>query len=123
MTAADFEVTGQMDDVVAGRRLAQIGLASVIIGAVGVFFGGLIVCCSSGALRPSFAGRRGPQRAPDEISHVEQTQVWNAERGIDLRRAQLRELERWGWADRDAGLARIPIEQAMDIVAAREGER
>jgi len=34
----------------------------------------------------------------------------------DLRDAQRRELAGWGWVDRDAGIARIPIDRAMDLV-------
>jgi hypothetical protein len=34
----------------------------------------------------------------------------------DLRDAQRRELAGWGWGDRDAGIARIPIDRAMDLV-------
>jgi hypothetical protein len=32
-------------------------------------------------------------------------------------------LESWGWVDRDAGIARIPLEEAMRIMAARGGGR
>ncbi len=34
-------------------------------------------------------------------------------------RAAPAELEGYGWVDRDAGIARIPIERAMDVVAGR----
>ena len=37
-----------------------------------------------------------------------------------LWKLQRRELERWGWVDREAGVAQIPIEQAMDVVAGEE---
>ena len=38
----------------------------------------------------------------------------------DLRERQRRELESWGWVDRKAGIAKIPIDRAIDIVA-KEG--
>jgi hypothetical protein len=38
------------------------------------------------------------------------------------RRQKRAELERYGWADRKAGLAEIPIERAMQLMAARGKE-
>ena len=34
------------------------------------------------------------------------------------RRLEQQRLETWGWEDRDAGLAHVPIERALDAVAA-----
>jgi hypothetical protein len=51
----------------------------------------------------------------------EQTPIETTERGLTLRAKQLKQLAGYGWADRDAGIARIPIERAMDLRA--EGVR
>jgi hypothetical protein len=115
----DFEVI-QEEDRVDSRRLLKVGLASIVIGAIGVFFAGLIVASTAGSLRPSFAGPHGPRPAPVELSRIEQTPLGTAQRGIDLRNEQRRELETWGWVDRKAGIAKIPIERAMDVVAGEE---
>src|SRR5205807_2663714 len=40
-----------------------------------------------------------------------------------LRADEDAELEGWSWADRKAGLARIPIERAMDLLARPEPAR
>lgn len=40
-----------------------------------------------------------------------------------LRAAEDAELEGWSWADRKAGLARIPIERAMELLAQPEARR
>jgi hypothetical protein len=117
----DFEVH-QEEDLVASRRVLTVGVLAVVIGAVGVFFAGLIVACDTGALQPSFAGPHGPRAARPQISHVEQTPIRDAERGVDLRNAQRRKLETWGWVDRDSGVATIPIETAIDIIV-RETSR
>jgi hypothetical protein len=77
----------------------------------------VIVEATVGSLRPSFAGPNGPRPAPVELSRIEQTLAGKAQRGIDLRNAQRRELERWGWVDRQRGVAQIPIDRAMDLVA------
>jgi hypothetical protein len=115
MTMPDF-VVHQEEDVVAARSLVHVAIASVVVAAIGVFFAGLILVLREGSLEPSAAGLRGPQPAPTEISHVEQTPIWETERGEDLEAQQRRDLGTWGWANRDAGIARIPIDRAMDLV-------
>lgn len=111
----DYEVH-QEEDVVASRSLLKIYVVSILVGALGVFFAGVILAASTGALQPSLAGPKGPQRASAQLSHVEQTPIRDSERGIDLRRAQLRDLAGWGWVDRKAGIAQIPIDEAIDVV-------
>ena len=106
----------QEEDVVASGRLWRIGVAGVLVGAVGVVVAGILLVVRVGDLRPSFAGPGGPRAAAREISQVEQTPILDARDGEDLHAAQRRELDGWGWADRDAGIARIPIQRAMDLV-------
>lgn len=115
---AEFPVR-QEDDVVATTTLVATAVVGIVIGALGVFFAGLILVAGVGALRPSFAGPGGEQPAPREISNIEQTPILDSRRGLDLREQQLRDLRSWGWVDRDAGVAAIPIEQAIDIVVSK----
>jgi hypothetical protein len=119
--AADFPVR-QEEDRVASGSLVRVGVVSIGVGAVGVFFAGAILLAQAGALQPSAAGSHGPRRAPRAISEVEQTPIWDTRVGLDLREKQRRELDGWGWVDREAGIAKIPIDRAMDIVA-RETSR
>lgn len=53
---------------------------------------------------------------PAQASTVETSLIVATERGLALRAAQRASLDRYGWVDRDAGIAQIPIERAMDIV-------
>jgi hypothetical protein len=115
MSAADFEVRQEPDEVRA-RVLVSVGVASIVIGAAGVFFGGLLVSVVVGSLRPDYAPPGGPRAAPRELSGIEQTPIWQTKAGEDLREAQQRDLERFGWVDRKAGIANIPIDRAMDLV-------
>lgn len=118
----DFEVH-QEEDLVPMPPLAKVYVTSILVGAIGVFFGGLIEVAAIGALQPDYSGPQGERPAPDQISHVEETLIWNTRRGLDLRERQRAELQNWGWVDRKAGLARIPIDQAIDIVVQQEGSR
>jgi hypothetical protein len=118
-TELDFPVR-QEDDVIAGRRLAHIGLTAVVVGAVGVFLAGLLVYAAIGVIQPSAAGPRGTQPAPTAIAHIAQTPIWDTEEGIDLEKRQRGELERLGWVNKAGGMAQIPIEAAIDLVV-KEG--
>jgi hypothetical protein len=104
----------QEPDKVRARRLIGIGFAGVIITLVSL---GIADALLASAGRGRDQGTATPTQAPAEMGTIEQTLVLSTRRGIDLRNEQLEELERYGWADRDAGLAKIPIERAMDIVA------
>jgi hypothetical protein len=115
MSGVDFEVH-QEDDVVSSSSLVRFGFVSVVIGAVGVFFAGWILVVVVGALRPSFAGPGGPAPAPREIAGIDQTPIWQTRAGEDLLERQRRELDRWSWVDRRAGIANIPIDRAMGLV-------
>jgi hypothetical protein len=52
-------------------------------------------------------------------SMPEQSLVERTERGVALRDAQRAELDKYEWLDRDAGIVRIPVERAIDLVAER----
>ena len=56
----------------------------------------------------------GPAADPLERSLVERTRG-----GLDLRARQRAALESYGWVDRDAGVARIPIDRAIDLTVER----
>ena len=116
----DYEVH-QEEDLVPPGPLLRVYLTSIAIGAVGIFFGGVILAAATGALRPDFSGPHGQRAAPDQLSHIEETLIWNTRRGLDLRERQRAELQNWGWVDRKAGLAIIPIDEAIDIVVKQAG--
>ena len=106
----------QEEDVLATARLARIGLVSIFVAVVGVFVAGLITVVVAGALKPTTAGPGGPRPGPAEIAKISQTPIWDAQQGIDLANRQRADLGKFGWADRKAGIARIPIEDAIDLV-------
>lgn len=55
-----------------------------------------------------------------EIPPVPRLQV-NPDRDIEqLRAAEAERLDGYGWVDRSAGIAHIPVERAMDLLAERE---
>lgn len=121
-THSDEFVVRQEDDRISAPSLVATGIVGIVVGAFAVFVAGVLLVVGVGALRPTAAGAGGPKAAPPEIANVEQTPVLDTRRGLDLRARQARELETWGWIDRDAGIAKVPIEQAIDMIVS-EGAR
>jgi hypothetical protein len=88
-----------------------------------VFVAGLLLERDAGAARAP--GQSAPASVTDRdaarrIANVEQTPILVAGDGLDLRDRQRDELARARWLDRDAGVATIPIDRAMDLIERAE---
>ncbi len=59
-----------------------------------------------------------PVAAPRDT--LERSLVANDQRGADLQEKRAHDLEHYGWADRDAGVARIPIDRAIDLTVSEQ---
>jgi len=101
----------QEPDLVPGRRLLWLALLALLVSGVGVLGSWLLWRASPAAHDPS----RTPSRAAFRAGTPEQTPIDGSARGLALQAEQRQQLTRYGWADRDAGLARIPIERAIDL--------
>jgi hypothetical protein len=106
------------------RETSDAGLAPLAAMAVLA----LIVAVCAGALRPVQALlARGVGRADAGLREVSaaappapRLQAHPEEDLARLRAAEDDRLDGWGWADRKAGLARVPIARAMDALARGE---
>ncbi len=107
----------QEEDAIAGGRLMRIAVVAIGVGLVGVAFSALLLETNTGGIRGHLPIGVSPRAAGPAIAHVEQTPLFGASGGLELRRRQREELSRYRWVDRDAGLVAIPIERAMDVVA------
>jgi hypothetical protein len=106
----------QEPEHVPGGRLASIGVISIAIGV--------------GAVLVALAIEHATTRHPWEYSSVpalpqrgivEHSLFSDPGRGATDVRARREELARWSWADRRAGLARMPIDRAIDLYVSRHG--
>jgi hypothetical protein len=105
----------QEADAVAGRRLVLITVVALVITGLAIVVSTLL----GGAPRHAAASSSAPPRAKPTLGMVEQTSIEDTERGVSLREAQRARLRQFGWVDRDAGVARIPIERAMELTVER----
>jgi hypothetical protein len=103
----------QEPDLVPGRRLLLLAGSAVCVAALGVLVSWWMLSDSSASL----LSPRAASRSAFVAGTPEQTPIETSERGLTLRAAQKQQLAAYGWVDRDAGVARIPIERAMDLRA------
>ncbi len=105
------------DDHVDSRAVALVGLGALVTFTVAALI-------AIGYLRHEAAAHPAPALPPElgqtKIGLVEQSLFHdgNVLRGDKDRAARLARLNGWGWVDRAAGVAHIPIEEAMALVAA-----
>lgn len=78
---------------------------------------------SERAARPSGNFPERQYRIAPEIAGVERTLFGTAMEGPALARAQRARLDGFGWVDRGRGVVHIPVDAAIDLLVAREGER
>lgn len=105
----------QAPDQLADRNIAAVTVTSIVITVIALIVAWVLFERWTPARRDE-AG--SPPPAPSTISTVEQSLILHTERGQELRTKQESALTRWEWADRDAGVARIPVEKAIDLLAA-----
>lgn len=112
MTGAEPRVRQQPEDVHVGRVFVVAAVA-LAIGGIALFVAwSLTPTAAIGVARPAPTG---------SIAGVDRDPIETSSRGLSRAREARARLERWEWVDRERGLARIPIEHAMDLVV--RGER
>jgi len=108
----DYEVR-QSPDVLDRRTMVAVTIGSILITTVALVVAWLLL--EAWGQKPRTTP---PPVAPRTIGTLEQTLVLDTKRGLDLRAEQESSLRRWEWVDRDAGVGRIPISEAIDVLAA-----
>ena len=112
MSDHDFPVE-QQPDVVSGRIVTRVLFAAIVIAVISVVIEGVMLKEQRGTIG---ARDSSPAVAPTQIQAIHQTPIERERHGLELREAQQKTLEKYGWVDRERGLARIPIDRAIDLV-------
>lgn len=98
------------------KKAMSVGVVGVITFSLGVFAAYRILVGETSTL---ISG--GQASAPEEAGRPEVGMVIQTPFGEKTRAAQRREeerirLHRYGWIDRDGGIAHIPVERAMELL-------
>jgi hypothetical protein len=109
----------QERDRIRGRLAAVIGVVGfvIMVVAIGAAWGLL----SSRGRRAPYLGAPGRAVGEEGGTKVDSTSIDIDSLGLRLRAEQQKKLTRYEWIDRKNGVARIPIDRAIDIVAAEPG--
>lgn len=108
----EFEVRQEPDDV---RRFG-----AVLIGFIGLVTIGLCLVIAGAIWLGFIRARQSNFAVAPPAGTLERSLIEATKRAYDLDQEKKKELTRWGWVDRDAGVARVPIERAMELVATEE---
>ena len=100
-----------------------VGVVSVLIFAVATLWSTHILNVTRSEMQPA-----GPPPIPKEVNQYEVGIVNLRVFALDQRAAQksLRQLERldsYGWVDREAGVAHIPVTEAMKMMVEEQGKK
>jgi len=100
-----------------------VGVASVLIFGVATLWSTHILNVTRSEMQPA-----GPPPLPRQASQYEVGIVNLRVFALDQRAAQkrLRQLERldsYGWVDREAGVAHIPVSEAMKMMVEEQGKK
>lgn len=117
--APHFEVA-QEREVVPGRAVTVVGLVGCLTIVACMVIAGAVLRARTGSAVSGAANGPAEPSAPREIAGVRQSLLETAAYGPELAARERRALEAYGWVDRDAGIAQIPIERAMDLIVDRE---
>jgi hypothetical protein len=110
---AEFEVV-QEDDTVSSGKVTAITVAGVVVTLAAVAISGAIVAAATRSLAPA---KGVANVAPRQIAGIHQTMIERDRHGWEQRERQRRSLELYRWVDRKRGIAQIPIERAMQVLA------
>lgn len=108
----------------AKHEPTDIGVRGIVIFSVGLIALGVVIHYALGLLMEDYAKQESKIRAavlprlaaPVEIPRPHLQADPAADR-LKVQAEQLAQLNGYGWVDREAGIARIPIDRAMDILA------
>jgi hypothetical protein len=109
----------QEEDFVPSRRVVVTATVAIVVSLLGVLVAGLLLRATTWEIRERAVTRAlgSPVTSGGRtIAGIEQTPILVARDGLDLRDDERDELSRTHWLDRDAGVAAIPIERAMDML-------
>ena len=106
----------QEDDRIASRRVFAIFAAAIAITVLAVWGQSALLS----ARRAEIGANEEPAApvADRQIAGIHQTLIERDRHGLELREEQRAALAKGGWIDRDHGVAKIPIDRAMDLLVA-----
>jgi hypothetical protein len=108
---------GGASDQIAFGKVIAVGVVSLAIFAVATVWAGIILKRETEQLDKERGVAKGLVGHPAEIGIVDQVPFVSDHRLEAWQKEKADRLHSYGWVDRARGIAHIPIEKAMDMVA------
>jgi mono/diheme cytochrome c family protein len=110
----------------AGHEMGDARVGPIVLVVAGMLVAAAAIYLALGGLFAFFAGRAAradasvpPLALTPELPPAPRLQVAPAQDLAQLRATEQAQLSGYGWVDRDAGVVKIPIDRAMELVAQR----
>jgi len=98
------------------RKIVGVGLASVIVFALGILWSTSLLKLATREMQPAGPAPMPPGVNQYEVGIVNQRMFSLDQRAAQKRLQQMNRLSTYGWLDRQAGVVHIPIDVAMDML-------
>lgn len=108
-----------MADEQAKRPSSELNVRGVLWGGVAIALGTVLAALASYLLWQQWSAPLGAPNIPQLAPPVLQSAPQQERAQYFAEKQKL--LDSWEWIDRQRGIARIPVEQAMQIMAAHAG--
>ncbi len=105
-------------DKIAFSKVIWVGVISLVVFALGILWALALLRHETARVERLTGKYRPPLLGSQEIGIVDQVPFTSDHRLEIWRRERAARLGSYGWVDRGKGLVHIPIERAMDAVAA-----
>jgi hypothetical protein len=98
------------------RKIVAVGLGSVVIFAVSIFWSTSLLRGAEKEMQPAGPAPLPPGVNQYEVGIVNQRMFSLDQRAAQKRLQQMNRLNTYGWLDRQAGVVHIPVDVAMDML-------
>jgi len=119
MSAHDKDPHGQSnEDQIDFRKVIGVGVVSLVIFALATYWAVAILHGERAQMKGREEARVAAEIGKPEIGIVDQVPFAKDTRLAEWRKERADWLNNYGWVDRAHGIARMPIQRAMDAVVA-----
>ena len=113
----------QAEEAVATGKVLLVGIVSLIVFAGAAWWSTGIWRETRNRLEPTGPIAPGAEIGKPEIGIVDQPPFETVRTAERTRAEQLRQLQSYGWIDRDKGVIHVPIDKAMDQLVREKGKK
>ena len=113
----------QAEEAVATGKVLLVGIVSLIVFAGAAWWSTGIWRETRNRLEPTGPIAPGAEIGKPEIGIVDQPPFETVRTAERTRAEQLRQLQSYGWIDRDKGVIHVPIDKAIDQLVSEKGKK